>query len=135
MCNHSRSRVAILESGKVTHSQVSVCASYSSLPLVIAAVAPAELQKKMESLAVGLNQVGSGTSMIVSNLTIGIIKDCGVHWWSPTPKVGGGGVPPNKLASDVFARAAGNEVWIKVVKLITSLIGKLWYLEVWLDVA
>ncbi|CAE7422990.1 mfsd1 [Symbiodinium natans] len=61
---------------------VSVCASYSSLPLVIAAVAPAELQKKMESLAVGLNQVGSGTSMIVSNLTIGIIKDHTSYRWA-----------------------------------------------------
>ena len=51
-----------------------MCASYSTLPLIIAAVAPAELQKKMESLAVGINQAGSGTSMIISNLMIGIIK-------------------------------------------------------------
>eukprot|EP00439_Symbiodinium_sp_Y106_P059070 s5935_g8.t1 len=61
---------------------VSVCASYSTLPLIIAAVAPADLQKKMESLAVGMNQAGSGTSMIVSNLTIGIIKDLASYRWA-----------------------------------------------------
>lgn len=52
------------------------------LPLIIAAVAPADLQKKMESLAVGMNQAGSGTSMIVSNLTIGIIKDLASYRWA-----------------------------------------------------
>ena len=30
----------------------------------------------------GMNQAGSGTSMIVSNLTIGIIKDSGPICWS-----------------------------------------------------
>lgn len=46
--------------------------------MVIAASAPEDehqTHKKMEKLAVGMNMAGSGFSMIVSNLTIGVIKD------------------------------------------------------------
>ena len=46
--------------------------------MVIAASAPDEghqTHKKMEKLAVGMNMAGSGFSMIISNLTIGVIKD------------------------------------------------------------
>ena len=48
--------------------------------MVIAASAPEDehqTHKKMEKLAVGMNMAGSGFSMIVSNLTIGVIKDTG----------------------------------------------------------
>lgn len=55
---------------------VAVSASYSCLPMVIAASSPeSKHHKKLESLAVGLNMAGSGSSMIISNLTIGVIKD------------------------------------------------------------
>ena len=53
-------------------------ASYSCLPMVIRASALESVHtvhKKMEKLAVGMNMAGSGFSMIVSNLTIGLIKD------------------------------------------------------------
>lgn len=60
--------------------------------MVIAASAPEDehqTHKKMEKLAVGMNMAGSGFSMIVSNLTIGVIKDTmdsvqhilAVHHW------------------------------------------------------
>ena len=57
-------------------------ASYSCLPMVIAASAPesSTVHKKMEKLAVGMNMAGSGFSMIVSNLTIGLIKDTYFCW-------------------------------------------------------
>ncbi|CAJ1349571.1 unnamed protein product [Effrenium voratum] len=59
-----------------------VSASYSCLPLVIAATGAAENQKKLESLAVGINMAGSGSSMILSNLTIGLIKDHASYRWA-----------------------------------------------------
>ncbi|CAK9034754.1 Major facilitator superfamily domain-containing protein 1 [Durusdinium trenchii] len=63
---------------------VAVSASYSCLPLVIAASAPQDTKnhKKFEKLAVGLNMAGSGFSMIVSNLTIGVIKDNASYRWA-----------------------------------------------------
>lgn len=64
---------------------VSVSASYSCLPMVIAASAPEDehqTHKKMEKLAVGMNMAGSGFSMIVSNLTIGVIKDHASYRWA-----------------------------------------------------
>eukprot|EP00438_Fugacium_kawagutii_P012238 Skav216854 [mRNA] locus=scaffold1042:57481:59909:- [translate_table: standard] len=57
---------------------VAVSASYSCLPMVIAASAPDDdhqRHKKFEKLAVGMNMANSGFTMIVSNLTIGVIKD------------------------------------------------------------
>lgn len=63
---------------------VAVSASYSCLPMVIAASAPesSTVHKKMEKLAVGMNMAGSGFSMIVSNLTIGLIKDHASYRWA-----------------------------------------------------
>lgn len=58
---------------------VSVCSFYSTLPLIVHASVPATIAKSVQSLSVGLNMAGSGTSMICSNLMIGWIKDRGSY--------------------------------------------------------
>lgn len=61
---------------------VSVCTLYGTLPLLISSQVPREIAKSMQSLVLGLNMVGSGLSMIVSNLVIGYIKDRWSYHWA-----------------------------------------------------
>jgi hypothetical protein len=61
---------------------ISICAFYSTMPLLVKESVPADIQKSMEGLVVGLNMAGSGTSMIMSNLAIGIIKDRASYPWA-----------------------------------------------------
>lgn len=58
---------------------VSVCSFYSTIPLLVRSAVPATIGQSVQSLVVGLNMAGSGTSMICSNLMIGIIKDRGSY--------------------------------------------------------
>lgn len=54
---------------------VSVNAFYSTMPMLVREAVPANLRKDVQSLVVGINMAGSGSTMIVSNLAIGFIKD------------------------------------------------------------
>jgi len=58
---------------------ISVCSFYSTLPMFVKAQVPKSHAKSVEILLVGLNMVGSGISMIMSNLIIGMIKDGGSY--------------------------------------------------------
>lgn len=61
---------------------ISICCFYSTLPMFVQTQVPEDIAGSVVSLVVGLNMVGSGLHMIVSNLAIGIIRDNSSYLWA-----------------------------------------------------